>query len=77
MLELLVKAVKASITVHCQQLKSFSIAFAEECNTFFFFSNTVMWTADTGLAAFVFMGYVINFFSQVNEKKKWQREREK
>jgi len=36
-----------------------------------------MWTADTGLAAFVFMGYVINFFSQVNEKKKWQREREK
>lgn len=76
MLELLVKAVKASITVHCQQLKSFSIAFAEECNTFFFLV-IVMWTADTGLAAFVFMGYVINFFSQVNEKKKWQREREK
>ncbi len=32
-----------------------------------------MWTADTGLTAFVFMGYAMSFFSQVNEERKWQR----
>lgn len=33
MLELLIRDLKASITVHCQQLESYSIAFAEEHTT--------------------------------------------
>ncbi len=63
MLELLIRDLKASITVHCQQLESYSIAFAEEHITYFFLdvSNTVMWTADTGLAAFVFYGLCDEF----------------
>ncbi len=80
MLELLIRDLKASITVHCQQLESYSIAFAEEHTKSFFFldvSNKVMWTADTGLAAFVFMGCAMSFLSHVNEVRKWQRGWEK
>jgi len=68
MLELPVRAVQASITLRCQHCFCWGtyhiISPSKDVR------KSVMWTADTGMAAFVFMGYMINFFKRESGKEK-------